>query len=82
MKHRRLTAALQLLSAIASGERNANAREWSAAANVGPSINSEFNERFPTISGDGLALYFASDRPGGRGSFDIYVSRRRTTADP
>jgi hypothetical protein len=45
---------------------------------VGPEINTEFNEAFPTISADGLSLYFSSDRPGGFGGADIYVSHRTT----
>jgi hypothetical protein len=31
---------------------------------------------FPTISKDGLSLYFTSQRPGGVGTFDIWVSQR------
>jgi hypothetical protein len=39
-------------------------------------INSEFNESLPALSADGLRLYFTSDRPGGYGSDDIWVSER------
>ncbi len=35
----------------------------------------EFNEDYAYVSGDSL-LYFASDRPGGKGGYDIYVSRQ------
>jgi hypothetical protein len=37
-----------------------------------------FNEGFPSISEDGLDLYFASIRPGGFGTNnnDIYLSHR------
>ncbi|MFB0554251.1 MAG: DUF4440 domain-containing protein, partial [Phycisphaerae bacterium] len=35
----------------------------------------------PSISADGLELYFTSDRPGGQGGNDIWVSRRATTED-
>jgi Tol biopolymer transport system component len=45
-------------------------------------VNSGFNELLPHISKDGLSLYFASDRPGGLGSFDIWVSRRASENDP
>ena len=38
---------------------------WSKPVNLGPVVNSQFNERFPAISKDGLSLYFQSDRPGG-----------------
>jgi hypothetical protein len=33
----------------------------------------------PAISKDGLSLYFGSNRPGGSGSFDIWVSQRGDT---
>lgn len=36
----------------------------------------------PTISPDGLTIYFTSTRPGGLGGFDIWVSTRATTNDP
>lgn len=42
---------------------------WSAAANVGPTVNTAAGESRPTMSGDGERLYF------GR-SGDIYVSQR------
>ncbi|NIM98071.1 MAG: hypothetical protein GTO24_08345, partial [candidate division Zixibacteria bacterium] len=35
----------------------------------------------PSISADGLELYFSSDRPGGYGLDDIYVMTRATTED-
>jgi len=38
---------------------------WSTPVNLGPVVNSRFNDRFPAISKNGLSLYFASDRPGG-----------------
>jgi hypothetical protein len=35
-----------------------------------------FHERNATLSRDGLLLFFSSDRPGGYGGLDLYVSRR------
>jgi hypothetical protein len=35
----------------------------------------------PFISPDGLLLFFESDRSGGYGDFDIWVSKRKTTKD-
>jgi hypothetical protein len=55
---------------------------WGPAVNLGPPVNSPGNEGSPWISPDGLELYFSSDRPGGSGLADIYVSRRPTTSDP
>ena len=48
-------------------------RGWSSPRNVGRRVNSEFNEDHAFVSGDSL-LYFSSDRPGGQGGYDIYVS--------
>ena len=38
-------------------------------------LNSKFQEESPTLSGDGKLLFFSSDRPGGRGGDDIWVSK-------
>src|SRR3989454_11778264 len=56
--------------------------DWSAAVNLGPAINSASDEQHPAISKDGLSLYFASDRAGGMGGLDIYVSQRSSVDDP
>jgi WD40-like Beta Propeller Repeat len=40
-----------------------------------------FNERNATLSRDGLLLFFSSDRPGGFGGLDLYVSRRADRND-
>lgn len=46
-----------------------------SAQNLGPTVNSRGWDSQPTISADGLHLYFASDRSGGQGGTDIWVSR-------
>ncbi|MEI6210188.1 MAG: hypothetical protein WCR06_01050 [bacterium] len=38
-------------------------------------LNSPFNETDPAFSRDGKYLYFATDRPGGPGGYDIWVAR-------
>ncbi len=54
------------------------AYEWSELKNLGPNINGPQSwEAQPTLSGDGKTLYFASARPGGKGSVDIYYSERQ-----
>jgi hypothetical protein len=54
---------------------------WSPPVHLGPSVNSPFNDYHPAISPDGLSLYFTSDRPGGFGREDIWVSRRASIHD-
>ncbi len=39
-------------------------------------VNSPFDDLGPVLSHDGRELYFYSNRPGGAGRSDIYVSRR------
>ena len=38
-------------------------------------LNSKFHENSPTLSGDGNLLLFSSNRPGGQGGEDIWVSK-------
>ncbi len=40
------------------------------------SLNTPFNEGAPAVSSYGDFVYFASDRPGGEGGFDLYRARR------
>jgi hypothetical protein len=49
---------------------------WSAPVNLGPVVNSPFNDTVPMLSGDGMTLVMASDRPGGLGGTDLYISTR------
>ena len=49
--------------------------------NRGPTINSFYEDSAPSISSDGLTLYFSSDRSGGLGSFDLWVATRSTADD-
>ncbi len=48
--------------------------EWTKPENLGPNINSRAWESQPSLSADGRKLYFVSDRRGGLGRRDIYVS--------
>lgn len=41
-------------------------------------VNSPSIETSPIVSGDGLTLWLGSDRSGGRGDLDIWVSSRKT----
>jgi Tol biopolymer transport system component len=55
---------------------------WSKPVNLGPTVNSPAGDRAPCISADGLSLYFSSDRSGGYGERDLWVTRRETTSAP
>lgn len=48
---------------------------WSAPVNAGPTLNSASNDFCPTLARDGHTFYFASNRPGGCGGDDLYVTR-------
>jgi hypothetical protein len=40
------------------------------------------NDVAPTLSQDALTLWFCSDRPGGAGSYDVYVTTRASISAP
>ena len=54
---------------------------WSEPVVLSDSVNSPHNDYEPFVSEDGLELYFNSDRPGGQGGHDLYVSRRKSLDD-
>ena len=56
--------------------------DWGPPANLGPVVNSLNDDMGPCNSYDGLELYYQSNRPGGAGLDDIWVSRRATRNDP
>ena len=56
--------------------------EWSAPVNVGAPINSPYNDSYAFLTRDGLTMYFTSDRPGGHGSDDLWVSHREARDAP
>lgn len=47
---------------------------WSKPFNLGPTINSEFDEDAPFMASDNHTLYFASNGPKSIGGFDIMLS--------
>jgi hypothetical protein len=56
--------------------------KWDEPKNMGPEINSTYNEIGPSLSPDGLDFYFSDyvsylPRPEGFGQADIWVSARR-----
>lgn len=54
-------------------ERSAD-DSWGQPVWLGDAINSSFNEFSPTVDSKGN-LYFCSDRPGGYGDMDVYLSK-------
>jgi hypothetical protein len=56
--------------------------EWSTPVNLGPDVNSASDDLSPHLSSDGLALYFASTRPGSVGAEDLWVARRSSRHEP
>jgi Tol biopolymer transport system component len=56
--------------------------DWSTPTNLGPAVNSSFVDTTPAVSKNGLSLYFASNRPGGLGQLDLYVSQRSSVEEP
>lgn len=55
--------------------------EWGLPTNLGSIINTAANEASPHLSRDQHYLFFTSNRPGGFGSNDLWVSRRMLTHD-
>jgi Tol biopolymer transport system component len=49
---------------------------WSDPQPLGPQVNSESAETRPSLSWDGTVLVFGSNRPGGEGMADIYMTTR------
>ncbi|HEY9486846.1 MAG TPA: OmpA family protein [Chryseosolibacter sp.] len=49
---------------------------WSEPRNLGPMINTQFQEMSPSISDDGRTLYFSSNGRKGNGSFDVFSATR------
>ena len=52
--------------------------KWSLPTNLGPTINTKFDEDFPNLSPEGKSLYFSSKGHTSMGGFDIF----KATWDP
>jgi len=56
-------------------------RGWSEGRNLGPVVNSSHWDSQPCLSADGHTLYFSSNRPGGQGERDLWMSRRSSSGN-
>jgi Tol biopolymer transport system component len=54
---------------------------WGIPVMLGSNVNSAYDDLCPALSTDGHLLFFASNRPGGCGGRDLYVSRRQNNRD-
>ena len=81
MKTTKMVVILVLALGLAAESAKADFT-FGTPTNLGPAVNSSYNEDGPCISTDGLSLYFDSDRSGGHGNGDIWVATRKTTNDP
>ncbi|MBA7685524.1 hypothetical protein ES703_93949 [subsurface metagenome] len=61
--------------------RNTTDDDWGEPLNLGPTVNSSQWEFCPIISADGLTLFFCSNRSGGSGLYDLWVTTRATRQD-
>lgn len=55
--------------------------EWTKIKKLNENINTKYWESHASISDDGNTLYFTSNRPGGMGGLDIWVSERAPGRD-
>jgi hypothetical protein len=59
---------------------------WGEPENLGPLVNSPYTEVWPTLSPDGLLLFFSDTtlalRPGGYGGGDMWMARRANLSEP
>ena len=54
--------------------------DWGPAVNLGPAVNSVYNEETPFISPRDNKLYFSSLGHGSIGGYDIYISERTSAS--
>jgi WD40 repeat protein len=93
MKRFKLALAVALVIGAASGTALAadpgpHFGTWNTAQKIDeingndPDLNTASQDGCPIQSPDGLALYMASNRPGGKGGLDIWMATRPSTESP
>lgn len=79
--------AAAFLTAFPAGVHSASSgqsasSDWTAPVTLGGIVNTAAADGCPFISRSGLSLYFASNRAGGLGGFDLWVTQRDSLDDP
>ena len=77
MKIRTILTMLSAVIAVAMMAVSAFSQNFSVARHMGAVLNTSAPENDPTLAPSGLSLYFTSNRTGGQGGNDIYVSGKR-----
>ena len=83
-----LFAATMLMGITAAAASAMHFSPWSTAhaidgiAGNHADLNTASLDGYPIQSPDGLSLYMASNRPGGKGGLDLWVATRASTGDP
>ena len=54
---------------------------WTVPTNLGPTINTAYDEQSPFIHVDGQTLYFSSNGWSGMGNKDLFISRKDTSSN-
>ena len=54
---------------------------WTPIKKLNKNINTKYYESHASVSSDGQKLYFTSNREGGQGNLDIYVSEKDASGD-
>jgi hypothetical protein len=57
------------------------AQAWGEPVNLGPGVNTEFNESCGVVLNSGKEMIYYSNRPGGVGSFDLWSATRADHRD-
>jgi hypothetical protein len=55
--------------------------DWTPIKKLNKNINTKFYDSHAAVSYDGKRLYFTSNRDGGQGGLDIYVSEKESSGD-
>jgi len=63
--------------------RSSRNEPWGEPVNLGSNVNTSYEDTGPSISSDGLTLYFFSNRPGGYGGQfgDLWMTTRENVSD-